>query len=111
MLVLFSNATGLTINYGKCTMTPLHMDLEDVESARLALGCSLGSFPQSYLGLALSTNKLGKADFRLLTAKVDKYLLAGNATCSPLLAGWSSSPLFSRACPHMPCLHFSSLLG
>ncbi|KAE8793650.1 putative gag-pol polyprotein [Hordeum vulgare] len=79
ILDLFAEATGLVINFIKNTIVPVHV--KPVVRRRIveALGCTRGVFPQSYLGLPLSWEKLQFADFLPMIAKVDKYL-----------AGWAA---------------------
>ncbi|CAO2142968.1 unnamed protein product [Urochloa humidicola] len=78
----FSAATGLKINYDKSTIVPMHTPPHDVEDLKDVLGCQLGSFPQTYLGLPLSSEKLRLSAFAPLIAKADRYL-----------AGWQASLL------------------
>jgi hypothetical protein len=84
----FSVATGLQINYHKSTFAPIHV--EQNRSVFLAgiLGCPVATFPQTYLGLPLSTHKLKLNAFCPYLAKFRK--------CLP---GWIGKmlPLSSRA--------------
>jgi hypothetical protein len=73
-LLLFSEATGLEINFEKSTFVPIHVDATIAISLAVALGCHVSFFPQNYLGLPLSTHKLGIAAFFPLIAKIDKRL-------------------------------------
>jgi hypothetical protein len=52
----------------------LHADDATVVLVRDALGCALETFPQNYLGLPLSCDKLNLAAFAPLIAKADRYL-------------------------------------
>jgi hypothetical protein len=70
----FALATGLVINFHKSTLVPMHVDGDTVAAVRDALGCALEGFPQSYLGLPLSCDKLNLAAFAPLIAKADRYL-------------------------------------
>jgi hypothetical protein len=54
----FANATGLIINFSKSTLVPMTVDAETLASATAVLGCSVEGFPQTYLGLPLSCEKL-----------------------------------------------------
>ncbi|KAK1685445.1 hypothetical protein QYE76_046293 [Lolium multiflorum] len=74
ILDMFSQATGLVINFHKSTLVPMHVDADVVTEVRDSLGCTLESFPQCYLGLPLSCDKLNPAAFAPLIAKVDSYL-------------------------------------
>jgi hypothetical protein len=49
------------------------VDDEGMRLAAAALGCTLEGFPQTYLGLPLSAEKLTLADFVPLIAKADIY--------------------------------------
>lgn len=74
VLSAFSIATGLTINFHKSTFVPLHVDAAVANSLASVLGCSLSSFPQTYLGLPLSPTRLLVSDYAPLIAAFDKYL-------------------------------------
>jgi hypothetical protein len=74
VLDLFSLATDLQINFHKSTVVPIHVLPQDLAAITDALGCRVEGFPQTYLGLPLSAEKLTLADFAPLIAKIDKYL-------------------------------------
>jgi hypothetical protein len=74
LLESFARATGLCINFHKSTLVPMHVDVGTVEDIHAILGCRMEGFPQTYLGLPLSAEKLRLAAFAPLIAKVDKYL-------------------------------------
>ncbi|WVZ49637.1 hypothetical protein U9M48_000977 [Paspalum notatum var. saurae] len=82
LLDAFAAATGLCINYSKSTMVPIHMDSVVVEACVDAMGCRLEGFPQTYLGLPLSTAKLRLSTFAPYIAKADRRLAGWQA---PLL--------------------------
>jgi mannosylglycoprotein endo-beta-mannosidase len=52
-LKMFSDATGLSINYHKSTMVPLNMNPAAMQLSVQQLKCRVESFPQNYLGLPL----------------------------------------------------------
>lgn len=58
---------------------PVHVAPDIVAGAAAALSCSVQGFPQPYLGLPLSWEKLSAADFAPMIAKVDKYLAGWRA--------------------------------
>jgi hypothetical protein len=70
----FAQATGLVINFSKSTMVPMHLNAEDTSAIQTVLGCRVEGFPQTYLGLPLSCDKLRMVHFAPLIAKIDKYL-------------------------------------
>lgn len=74
LLDSFSRATGLSINYSKSTLVPMHIPDSDVESYVNILGCTQGSFPQTYLGLPLSNEKLKLNAFAPIISSADRYL-------------------------------------
>lgn len=78
----FAAATGLKINFNKTTVVPIHMHEDAADQCISILGCKREDFPQVYLGLPLSANKLPIASFMPFIAKTDKYL-----------AGWQASLL------------------
>ena len=50
----FSAVTGLTINFHKSTFVPMNVDATTSAAMAEILGCSVSSFPQTYLGRPLS---------------------------------------------------------
>lgn len=82
LLDQFSAATGLRINYHKSTAVPMHMKAEDIPDSIALLGCLQEGFPQTYLGLPLSCEKLRLLVFDPYINKADRYL-----------AGWQASLL------------------
>lgn len=76
ILLQFSKATGLTINIHKSTFVPIHVDHGLAERLAAVLGCPVASFPQSYLGLPLSTHKLNLLDFFFFIDKIGRCLAA-----------------------------------
>ena len=78
----FALATGLNINYGKSTFIPIHLDHQAAADIAQSLGTTISSFPQTYLGLPLSTHKIGSLDIAPLFSTAEKYL-----------AGWQANLL------------------
>lgn len=70
----FSAATGLHINYNKSTLVPMHVPEEDLPGYLATLGCVREGFPQTYLGLPLSHEKLRLSAFVPLISKFDRHL-------------------------------------
>lgn len=82
LLDQFSAATGLHGNYHKSTAVPMHMSEDDIPRCISALGCKREGFPQAYLGLPLSCEKLRLSAFDPYIGKADRHL-----------AGWQASLL------------------
>ncbi|CAO2178496.1 unnamed protein product [Urochloa humidicola] len=78
----FTAMTGLKINYDKSTIVPMHTPPPEVAALQAVLGCQVGTFPQTDLGLPLSCDKLRLSAFTPLISKADRYL-----------AGWQASLL------------------
>ncbi|KAK1616369.1 hypothetical protein QYE76_021886 [Lolium multiflorum] len=79
LLGQFESATGLAINYSKSTLVPMHVQPDVLRQIQDKLRCRVEGFPQTYLGLPLSAEKLPLAAFTPLIAKVDKYLSSWHA--------------------------------
>lgn len=54
----FAAATRLGINFTKSAFIPINVDDEHAASLSAILGCSVGGFPHTYLGLLLFDTKL-----------------------------------------------------
>ncbi|CAN6231623.1 unnamed protein product [Urochloa humidicola] len=78
----FSAATSLHINYHKSTTVPMNMPETDTLECLDILGCRREGFPQRYLGLPLSCNKLRITAYDPYIGKADRYL-----------AGWQAALL------------------
>lgn len=74
ILLRFSLATGLHINFDKSTLVPINVTPDTASALSAVLGCPISGFPQTYLGLPLSTTKLRLADMQPLICRHDKYL-------------------------------------
>jgi hypothetical protein len=76
----FGSFSGLNINYHKSTLVPIHVPESTITAAVNILGCRREGFPQNYLGLPLSVNKLPVSAFTPLIHKADKYLSSWQAS-------------------------------
>jgi hypothetical protein len=80
----FSAATGLSINFHKSTFVPIKVNPSAATSMALAFGCTVSSFPQTYLGLPLSTHKLRISDFNPIISKSDLRLSGWRGRSHPI---------------------------
>ncbi|CAD6213646.1 unnamed protein product [Miscanthus lutarioriparius] len=78
LLDQFASMIGLHINYAKSTVVPIHMAEDTVQACEL--GCRREGFPQTYLGLPLSVNKLSTSAHTPYIQKADKYLASWQAS-------------------------------
>jgi hypothetical protein len=83
LLDQFALATGLVINFNKSTMVAMHVEPAMLTEMQTALGCRVEGFPQTYLGLPLTCDRLKMSYFVPMIAKIDKYL---SCWCSLLLS-------------------------
>ncbi|XP_072147838.1 uncharacterized protein [Setaria viridis] len=74
ILIAFAAATSLVINYSKSTFVPIHVDVVHASSLAAILGCSMESFPQTYLGLPLSDAKLSAGVLDELTIPIERCI-------------------------------------
>lgn len=61
----FSVYTSLRVNYSKSVMVSINVDAQKTLHLANILGCAVGSFPFTYLGLPLGTSKPKVDDFSL----------------------------------------------
>lgn len=73
VLEQFSSVTGLHINFEKSTLVPIHVPTVEAQNLSWILRFP-SDFPQTYLGLPLSTTKLRLSDMQPLICRHDKYL-------------------------------------
>jgi hypothetical protein len=102
----FALATGLVINFTKSTMVPMHCDAGLIEDMQRALGCRVEGFPQTYLGLPLTCDKLKMIHFVPLIAKVDKYL---SGWCSLVLSTGGRLVLLNAVLDALPAYAMGAL--
>lgn len=65
LLMHFSVYTSLRVNYSKSVMVSINVDAQKTLHLANILGCAVGSFPFTYLGLPLGTSKPKVDDFSL----------------------------------------------
>jgi hypothetical protein len=99
ILDLFSQATGLRINFHKSTIVPVGIVPGDLASELAGiLGCPVSSFPQTYLGLPLLDHKLPTSALEFLSIKISRRI-----------PGWRTSLLPIGGCLTLTNAVFSAL--
>ena len=68
----FALAYGLKVNYQKSNLIPINVNEEDAHALSLILGCSVGTFPFTYLGVPLSTTKPRLEHFIYIVESIQK---------------------------------------
>jgi hypothetical protein len=99
LLDMFAAATGLTINFHKSTLVPMHVPTPLLVEIQSALGCRVEGFPQTYLGLPLAAEKLKLEHFAPMIAKVDRYL---SGWCAVLLSSGGRVILLNAVLDALP---------
>lgn len=106
----FASSTGLAVNFSKSLLVPINVSSEKMKVLAGTLGCQIGSFPFTYLGLPLGTTKPKIEEFAPLLDRVEKNYLP-----APLffliLAEWNTSILCSPQLLIMPCVLLSCIKG
>jgi hypothetical protein len=74
LLQVFSDSTGLKVNYNKSMLLPISITETRLEHLARTFGCSKGSLPFTYLGLPLGLTKPKIQDFLPLINKCERKL-------------------------------------
>lgn len=82
LLMHFTTFTGLRVNYDKSVVVPINTPSDKMQSLALTIGCKIGSFPFTYLGLPLCLSKPKLDDFMPIMQRVERRLMG----CSTLLS-------------------------
>lgn len=72
ILLIFSQSTGLHVNYSKSSMVPINIDQHTVNTLAESFACKVESFPFTYLGLFLGTTRPTVQDLIPMIAKLTK---------------------------------------
>ena len=78
ILSLFSDSTGLQVNYHKSSMVPINVPLNKMQDLANAFGCQIDSMPFTYLGLPMGTTKPRMEDLTPLMDRVERRLSSCN---------------------------------
>jgi hypothetical protein len=74
LLNCFVVSTGLRVNYRKSQMLPINVSEEKIQRLAMTFGCSIGTFPFTYLGLPMGTTKPKFEDLTPMMDRVEKKL-------------------------------------
>jgi len=95
------------INFHKSTFVPMHVGDDTAAEMASVLGCSISTFPQTYLGLPLSPHKLKCTDYQPLITSFDRYLAGWKAR---LLSTGGRLVLVNSVLGSLPIYYMSSIL-
>lgn len=105
LLMHFSACTRLRVNYSKSVLVPINVNPQRTQLLANILGCDVGSFPFTYLGLPLGTSKPKVEHFIPMMQRIERRLTG----CSTLLSYGEILTLIKSAFSSMPTFLMSSL--
>ena len=79
ILLCFGAVSGLKVNFFKSELLDVHIPDFQLEYLADILGCKVGSFPCTYLGLPLCTGVVSPALWNTVIDRVDKRLASWKA--------------------------------
>ena len=71
---LFCSVSGLKINMAKSTLLEMGVDEDSITSLAESVGCEVGAWPITYLGMRLGGNPCSRSFWELVITKVSKRL-------------------------------------
>jgi hypothetical protein len=74
LLHSFETSLGLKFNYRKSQLIPINVSQEKTQLLANTLGCQIGSFPFTYLGLPMGTTKPRIEDLTPIMDQVERRL-------------------------------------
>lgn len=76
LLQSFSLSTGLKVNYSKSCLLPINITQDKVDQLAGVFGCQCGTYPFTYLGLAMETTKPRVEDHTPLVSRIERRISA-----------------------------------
>jgi hypothetical protein len=76
LLSSFATSTGFTVNISKSMIVPINLSEDRTNHLAATFGCSVGSFPFTYLGLPLGLTKPRVEDFLPLVNRCERRLIS-----------------------------------
>jgi hypothetical protein len=70
ILLKITMSSGLKVNYQKSCLVPINIDHERTNALAATFGCSVGSFPFTYLGLPMGLTKPQVKDYAPLICRM-----------------------------------------
>jgi hypothetical protein len=108
VLKIYSESTGLHINYHKSSMMAINVEDEVMSTLAQRFGCQIGSLPFPYLGLALGTSRPSIQDLTPVVNKLERRLVATSSFLSQgdrlqlIVSALSSMPIHMMCTIHIP---------
>ena len=79
MLLVFSQSTGLEVNYHKSSMIPINVSQEEIQRLASIFGCQVGKMPFTYLDLPVGTSKPAISDVLPLVTCMERRMPASSS--------------------------------
>jgi retron-type reverse transcriptase len=73
-----SVSSSLVVNFHKSCLVPINISSEHASSLAQSFGCTVGSFPFTYLGLSMGLNKPQVKDYAPLNCRIERKLAAAS---------------------------------
>lgn len=100
ILSCYEALSGMKINFEKSKMFSVGLSDEEQQLAAACLGCKIGTFPMTYLGMPVSYCKITKAQLRFVSDKTEKRL--GTWQCDYLSSGGKATTLIDSCLSNIP---------
>jgi hypothetical protein len=105
MLKVFSQSTGLDVNYHKPFIIPINVDEASIAELARVFGCQIGKMPFAYLGLPVGTTRPKMIDFMPMVNCMERRMSAS----SSFLNQGERLQYLNSALSSMPIFYLSSL--
>jgi hypothetical protein len=73
-----SVSSGLIVNFHKSCLVPINISSERANSLAQSFGCTVGSFPFTYLGLPMGLTKPQVKDYAPLICRIERKMVAAS---------------------------------
>lgn len=105
ILLKFTMSSGLKVNFHKSCLVPINIDHEKANSLASTFGCTVGSFPFTYLGLPMGLTKPQVKDYAPLICRIERRMPAS----SQFLSQASRLQLVNLVISSLPTYYMCSL--
>jgi hypothetical protein len=115
LLHTYSESTGLKVNFSKSLLLPINISEDKANQLAGIFGCTVGSYPFTYLGLPMGTTKPKVEDHAPLANKIERRIIvmanwlsmAGRATLVD--SAESSVPIYTMCSLKMHVTNHNSI--
>lgn len=104
LLQSFTQFTGLKVNFTKTCLLPINISQEQATVLAGVFGCQVGTYPFTYLGLAMGTTKPRVEDHAPLVSRIERRITAA-ATWLTMAGRASYIDCAVSSIPILPYVH------